>query len=564
MTSNEATHSRGAFASAFEALMAEAAGGGVGASAAAKRAAALALELDAQRAEAAFARLCEIEPGDAVSRLALAQLRADRGELAAARGEAARAFQDAADDGAKALAAFTLGEIAMARGDREEAKTGYAFAMKLQQRVLTAYPDDFDALRHFARARQRTADMLAQEGDAAGARDGHAEALAALEALSQRREARLSLAEDLAIGCARIAALSEQLREPDVALRFANARCGWLQRLAEGEPDAPVWRHDLAEALEDRAGLDLAAERWAEGLQAADGALRLRVKLAAAAPTSAPARRALSRSWSLLAEAASRAGDMKRARAAAEHSRAMIELEGEPAALMEALLREGRLALRDGDLEPGRLAFKRVCETAQAGTAEDLAQRRIWLADAWEGLGDVGIEARRFPAAQDAYARARVFRGNADPHHEARLTLKLGEAALGAHEVQAAQQALSETCALRLAILDGSPGDRKHMRDLAVGLERLGLLAQALGDIEAARDAWMNELALADLMRAQTPDDENATRFCAVVCAHLATLGDVEALRHRDLALMHLDTLVAMGRESDTDRMLRARLVRRR
>jgi len=553
---------RGAFERRFEALMGEARAGGDGAAQAARQAGAMALARDARRAEEALALASAIDPLDGISSLALAQLKADRGDLDGARAEAARAFSAAVDESARALAAFALGEIALARGDTEQARDAFAAAKRLQDDILRREPGDYDALRHYARACQRLADFTASDEGAAAGRIAHGEALTLLETLAQREDALVDLAEDLAHGCSRLTLLCIAMGDHDGASACAEARINWVTRLADDEPDNEAWRIDLAEAWEARAGLDLSARRLNEAREAASQALHLRVALAASAPGDAKRRRAQAKAWTRSAEICAHAGDLDTARANAAQARALRAADKDALgdrALHDALMFEGDLALKARDFEGARQVFAHACERAQTLAMEDDTWRMA-LGQSWGRLGETALQAQLYSSARDAFARMIELLDDLDPRMEARLLLKEGEAALGEGDRAGARALFQRSCALRVELMHAHPEDMALARELAVALERLGLLAQEAGDLGAARAAWEDEVRLADMIRAAAPDDEHALRFCAVVHGHLASLPDANASAHRRQALALLDDLSRMARLSDTDIALRARL----
>jgi hypothetical protein len=561
MASPPSPSPRGAFERRFAALMAEAQAGGPNAAQAARRAAAMALARDPRRAEEALARACDIDPLDAVSVLALAQLRADRGELDAARADAARAFSHAVDEAARALAAFALGEIALARGDAEQARDAFRAAKSLQAEILRHEPGDYEALRHYARACQRLADFTAREEGAPAGRIAHGEALALLETLAQREDALIDLAEDLAHSCARLAQLCVDLGDHEGARACAQARVGWLMRLADDEPDNEAWRFDLAEAWEARAHLDFQARDVRAAQDASSQALHLRAALAAAAPGDAKRRRALAKRWARHAEIFAHAGDLAAARGAAAQARSLREADKDALgaqALHDALILEGDLALKARDYEAARQAFARACERAQARAHEDDAWRTA-LAQACGRLGETALQAQLFAPARDAFARMRALNDGADPRLEARLLLKEGEAALGEGDSQAARALFQHSCAIRIDLLHAAPGDMALARELAVALERLGVLAHETGDMDAARAAWEDEARLAEVMLDKLGDGETM-RFAAIVYGHLAGLPSPDAIEHRKRALALLDELAQLGALTAPDVALRNRL----
>src|SRR5690606_28576048 len=94
---------------------------------------------------------------------------------------------------------------------------------------------------------------------------------------------------------------------------------------------------------------------------------------------------------------------------------------------------------------------------------------------------------------------------------------------------------------------------------VAVALERLGLTAQAQGDIQAARAAWEDELILADRIF-PNPDDLEGMRFRAIVETHLFAVAGADAERYRASALNHFDELARAGAMTTREAALRKRL----
>ena len=137
--------------------------------------------------------------------------------------------------------------------------------------------------------------------------------------------------------------------------------------------------------------------------------------------------------------------------------------------------------------------------------------------------------------------------------HDAQFAREMG------HPAEPDRAAFAQSCSARLNLLDASPGDLTLARELAVSLERLGMLAKTAGDPKAARAAWEDELRLAEMLRAASPG-EDATRFCAIVHAHLATLNGQDARAHAIAASELLSELEAIGRLNERDVALRLQL----
>ena len=152
-------------------------------------------------------------------------------------------------------------------------------------------------------------------------------------------------------------------------------------------------------------------------------------------------------------------------------------------------------------------------------------------------------------------------RAPGDAHHARGLAaalVKEGEAAFDAESYASARAAFSESATLRLKLLESAQDPRAAAMALAVALERLGLAAQAMGDLAAARDAWEEELALA--FRIFTDDDLAGMRFCAIVESHLAGAGGPDAEPHRKSALERFDVLARAGVLTEREAALRKKL----
>ena len=106
--------------------------------------------------------------------------------------------------------------------------------------------------------------------------------------------------------------------------------------------------------------------------------------------------------------------------------------------------------------------------------------------------------------------------------------------------------------------MEAAPNDHAATHALAVALERLGLAAQAVGDLRAARDAWEDELSLA--FRLFEQDDIEGMRFCAIVESHLAGAGGPDAEAHRKAALQRFDVLARANALTDREAAVRKTL----
>jgi hypothetical protein len=272
-----------------------------------------------------------------------------------------------------------------------------------------------------------------------------------------------------------------------------------------------------------------------------------------------------------LGEARGAADSLAQARALGEHFCAERPGEEAPARfLLHTTLDEADHALRNGDLDLARDAANAARVRAEAFARADGAAF-VWLSEVgacWDRLGEAARLSKASPL--DAFARAAEFRRLAseaeaeDVELKRRLAsalIKYGAACLDAGETNTARRVLEDGAKLRLAFAEARSGDAAAAYDLAIALDHLGYAAQKMGDRETARHIWEDELALAERLFPDEHDDEGQ-RFRAVVEAHLASLGGVQAHDYRTSALRRLDALAQNGALTERDAMLRKKLWR--
>lgn len=562
------------FLKAYDALMAQAESGGPEGAQAARRAGVLATGRDPARAQQAWRRAAELDPLDALPRIALSRLAAQAGDLTGARAQAQSVYDNAVDEAERGFAAFALGEFAEASGDPRAARAAFSLARARAEAVLDADPQDGAAAHDLAAARQRLAELDLMAGDAAAARAGHEAAYALLAALADRGAVSAALLADLGFAQARLADLALEADDLPEARRRALSAAGFYDALARSRGGDP----GLAEARAALATLDAEIARrhgaYDDAQRAMQEAIVLRVQRAAADPAQ---RGHLLAAWRRQAALFSESGDLSLADAARLQARALATTlykenpNDEMAArgLIAVLQDDSASAMMRGDLEAARLALVEAVQMADARLAAARADRRRAgeLAQIWLKLGDVAMAAARPPAAEDAYARAthlaRMLHESAPDdlralRNLAAATLKLGDASAAAGNHASADAALHESVNLRSQALARDETSAAAARDLAVALERLGLALRASGDSNAARIAWEDELGLA--ARAFPDFGEDALRFDAIVHAHLAALGGPDNSHHRRAALDALDQLAVLARLTPKDSRLRAQL----
>lgn len=548
--------------------------GGPGAALAARRAAILAERHDPDLARKALALAARLEPLEATPRLALARLHAEQGDLGAAHAEAAGVLAEAVDQGARARAAFILGEVARARADAKGARQAYETALKIEDALLSADRGDPTAARWYARARGRLAELDAGEGHFDRARAGAEGALAMLRACAAQIGETPALAADIADAELRLGALDLDSDQPATARRRFGEAIGRYEALAITEKDEPHWRAVLSDAWALAAEADYARGAADAARAAMDKALQARLRLAAKDEGEAWP---LAGTWRLHAALRAAVGDNDIAASSLAQARALAEAlclraagaEAPLRFLIHTLLDQADHALRTGDINRAREAADTAREKAEA--MAEATQVPAWLgetASAWDRLGEAARAARALAPMQDAFARAVELRrlarerepANADlARRLAGALVKQGEALMEAGAPQSARAAFHESAAMRLAHADAAPNDIRAAYALASSLERLGLAALACGDRAGARGAWEEELMLAERI---FPDDDalDGIRFRAIVHAHLVSANGGDAEDHRQHALTLFDILAKAGALTEREAAVRKKL----
>lgn len=556
-----------------DALMSEARRQGPGAALAARRAAVLSEVRDPALAREALSLAVQMEPRDPTPRLALARLHAEAGDLDAARAEASLVLKDAIDEGARARAAFLLGEIARFQNDGA-ARGFYETTQHIEAALLARDRSDPTAARWFARARGRLAELDAANGDFDRAHTGGEGALAMLYGCASQVGETPVIAADIADAEMRMAAFDLDSGNANSARRRLNAAIQRYEALAITETAEPHWRAVLADAWALAAEADYVRGANADARAAMDKALQARLGLASQYGEAW----ALAGTWRVRAALLAAIDDSNGATESLAQARILAERlyasahggEMQARFLVHTMLDQADHSLRDGDVVNAREAAdsaRKVCE----GFASASEAAPAWFGEAascWDRLGEAARIAGVGGNAQDAFARAVEFRRmscDADRNNIrfrrglAAALIKLGESELNANAPASARSAFLESTNLRLALAEASPKDAASAYMLAVALERLGLAARACGDSLAARGAWEEELELAERIF-EDPESIEALRFRAIVEAHLASLGGADADLRRRSALTRLDSLAQAGVLTTQEAALRKRL----
>jgi hypothetical protein len=556
-----------------DALLGEARLRGPGAALAARRAAVLAEVRDPALAREALSIAVQMDPRDPAPRLALARLHAESGDLDAARAEVALVLKDAVDEGARARAAFLLGEIARFQNSGE-ARGFYETTQRIEEALLARDRTDPTAARWFARARGRMAELDAAAGDFERARTGGEGALAMLYGCASHVGETPVIAADIADAEMRMAAFDLDSGNANSARRRLNAAIRRYEALAITETLEPHWRAVVADAWALAAEADYVRGAKPDARAAMDKALQARLSLASQHSETW----ALAGTWRVRAALLAAIDDPNGAAESLAQARILAERlyaashGSEPQArfLAHTLLDQADHALRGRDAATAHDAADSARKVCEAFAWADGAMP-IWFAEAascWDRLGETARLAAVPAKMQDAFERAVQFRRmalSAEPEsgrfkrNLAASLIKVGEAALEIDAPQTARAAFAESTRLRIQLADGAPKDAATAHMLAVALERLGLASRACGDSQGARAAWEEELDLTNRIFGNDNTLE-ALRFRAIVESHLASLGGADAEARRRSALSRLDTLAQAGTLTAQEAALRKQL----
>jgi hypothetical protein len=549
--------------------------GAPGAAQAALKAAHLLERPDPALAREALGLALRLEPLDPAPRLALARLAAEQGDFTQARKEAQAVLSEAVDQAARARAAFLLGEIARALGENGAARTHFEYTARIEDALLSANRTDPVAARWFARARGRIAELDGAEGATERAHSGAEGALALLRACAANTGEPPALAADIADAEMRLGAFELSAGQAVSARRRLGEAIARYEALSVTEQDEPHWRAVLADAWSLAAQADYQRGAHAEAREAMDKALQARLRLAAHHADEAWA---LAATWRVRGALRAALGDAEAAKDSFTQARALAErlaagtnsAEAQTRFLVHTLLEQTDHALSALDLETAREAADAARAHAEKFARLDGAAA-AWLGDlasCWDRLGNVAHAASAREHARDAFARAVELRRLAlsRARDDARFSLALsaalikqGDAALDIGANAEARACFQESAHLRFELCKAAPANAREARSVAVTLERLGLAAMAQGDRHAARTAWEDELALAQVMFADE-DSLEGHRFCAIIEARLANTGGPDASDHRRSALARFDLLAHAGALNEDDAALRRKL----
>jgi tetratricopeptide (TPR) repeat protein len=249
---------------------------------------ALALLDDAQDALAAYAKAADLAPDDADLQQLLGVLYLRTGRLEVAEATFRRQLELAAGkedaEPVRYRAGTMLGDVLLAKGEREAALAAYEAARKEVLALAQRQPDNRRWQRDASLAHDRVGDLLLADGQAEAALDCFRSSLRICEALAQGEPANPSRQHDLSVAHDRIGEALAVLGDIDGALESYRRGLALAETAAQLAPYCADWRWDVS-ASHDHIGDMLSAKgRASDALAAYRLGLKIAEPLAAADP----------------------------------------------------------------------------------------------------------------------------------------------------------------------------------------------------------------------------------------------------------------------------------------
>jgi len=389
----------------------------------------------------------------------------------------------------RARANVSLGDIALAQGDTDEARRAYLVALAQLADVAALQPEG-PPLADAAIASIQLATVDATRGDFAAALT---EAQRGVEILERRVAARLPSVDEDRIALHRgldvLAGVVDASGQPAAALEIYQRAQTMLLAALASRPDDAVLRRDLSIGHNKLGDAQLAAGEIAGALDHYRAGEAMLVGLLARDPQNALWLRDLSISRARLGDA-------------------LLEGDQPNAALVtyrEALEVAEQLAQRD----PTNLDWQL-----------DLSICLDNVGDALRATGDLAGALKQFQAALPVKMRL-VAHDPADAEAQLNLAVghnRVGDMLLAQADPRGALVAYDAGFALVSALHAATPTRPAAMLDLAKGFARLGNARLALGDVDGAVAAYRDELPLRTTLASADVDDAGrARRSLAVV-----------------------------------------------
>ena len=289
---------------------------------------ALALLDNAAEALAAYSRAAELAPDDADLQMLLGLLYLRTGRLDAAESTFRKQLEGIeGKDGMEAVryrADTMLGDVLLAKGDREAAAEAYEAARKEVLALTEREPDNPRWRRDASVAQDRLGDLLRADGLLEPALECFRKSLEICEALAKGEPANPARQHDLSVAHDRVGEALELEGNLDAALESYRHSLALAEAAAHLAPARDNWRWDVS-ASHDRIGDVLAAKgRTTDALAAYRLGLKTAEALAAGDPTRLDWQRDLAVSCHKIGLLELQLGHEAEAREALEQGRAIV------------------------------------------------------------------------------------------------------------------------------------------------------------------------------------------------------------------------------------------------
>ncbi len=196
-----------------------------------------------------------------------------------------------------------MGDIALAAGDGKKARGFVQESLELRQKQLQQTPGDAMAQRDLSVCLDRLGDLELREGQLDNAREAYQRSLEIRQALASAAPEDMQAQRDLCVSLNRMGDLQLRDNNTETARATYEQALGLAQKLAGKSPSDARAQRDLSVVYEKFGDLYLRealaqppqepSQKRAAASSAFDACLRIRAKLAAAAPADASAQRDL-------------------------------------------------------------------------------------------------------------------------------------------------------------------------------------------------------------------------------------------------------------------------------
>jgi len=331
-----------------------------------RRLGALANGVDTTRARRAYEQAFRLQPDDFFTCVMLTRLRMKAGDLNAATEAAAAAVPVAASNREKFIADSQYGDVLVAAGDLEGARSRYEEVLKIAARLAENNPGSAEAQRDVSISLDRLGDVLVKAGDLEDARSRFEESLKITERLAENNQGNAEAQRDVLVSLGGHGDVLVKAGDLTGArLRFEEV-LRVAERLAEDNPGSAEAQRDVSVSLERLGDVLVEAGDLTSARSRYEESLKIRERLAEDNPGSAEAQRDVWVSLIKLGDVLVKVGDLEAARPRFEEVFRVAEgfAEDNPGSaeaqrdMSVSLERLGNVLVAAGDLEGARSHFE--------------------------------------------------------------------------------------------------------------------------------------------------------------------------------------------------------------